>query len=91
MKPQRFKHSTNTLQPSGAQYSENVSEVEPLPVWTDGEQCVSLWRPSFRERLSVLLFGRVWLALLSGRTQPPAYVVAAREYLQQEPGRENDV
>lgn len=81
MKPQNFKHSTGTLQPSGARYSENVSEVEPLPVWSDGEQCVSLWRPSLRERLSVLLFGRVWLALLSGTTQPPACVVAAKEYL----------
>jgi hypothetical protein len=77
-----FKYANRVLQPSDAQYSENVACVEPLPVWTDGEQCVSCWQMSWRERLSALLFGRAWLALLSGKTQPPAYVQVSREYLQ---------
>lgn len=81
MKPQNFKYSNKQLNPSGAEYSDNVTGVDPLPVWTDGEQCLSLWRPSWRERLSVLLFGKVWLSLLSGQTQPPACVVACRQYL----------
>jgi len=38
---------------------------------------------SWRERLSALLFGRVWLALLSGETQPPALVQASRDYLKE--------
>lgn len=80
MKTVDFEQSNRKLLPSGATYSENVTTVEPLHAWTDGEQCVSLWRPTWRERLSVLLFGRVWLALLSGATQPPACVVARREY-----------
>lgn len=83
MKPIAFEHSNLTLQPGGQEYSENVTDVVPLPVWTDGEQCVSCWRMSLRERLSALLFGRVWLALLSGQTQPPACVVASREYLRE--------
>ena len=41
MKPVNFKHSNKTLQPSGATYSENVTGVEPLHIFTDGEQCVS--------------------------------------------------
>lgn len=84
MRPTKFEHSNRQLNPSGAAYSDNVTGVEPLHVWTDGEQCLSLWRPSWRERLSVLLFGRVWMALLSGETQPPACVVACKEYLRED-------
>ena len=84
MKPVTFEHSNRTLQPSGQKHStKNVKSIEPLPVWTDGELCVSCWRMSLRERLSALLFGRVWLALLSGETQPPALVVVGREYLRE--------
>ena len=83
MTPSQFKHANKTLQPSGKEYSENVNSVQPLPVWTDGEQCVSCWQMSWRERLSALIFGRVWLAVLTGSTQPPAYVVASKEYLKE--------
>ena len=53
-------------------------ECSPRAVWTDGRMCVSLWRPSWRERLSTLLFGKVWLFVVSGSTQPPVAVEAAR-------------
>ena len=81
MKPISFGYSNKVLLPSNQEYSRNVIGVSPLTIWTDGEQCVSCWRMSFRERLSALLFGRVWLAILSGETQPPVYVVADKEYL----------
>ncbi len=81
MKPVNFRHANKHLQPSGKEYSENVSSVQPLPIWTDGEQCLSCWQMSWRERLSALIFGRVWLAVLTGHTQPPAFVTAAKEYL----------
>jgi len=80
MKPISFKYAMRELQPGGQEYSENVTGVDPLPIWTDGEQCVSCWRMSPRERLSTLLFGRVWLAVLSGATQPPVCVQASRDY-----------
>jgi len=83
MRPIQFKHSNKVLRPSGKEYSGNVTGVAPLPVWTDGEQCVSCWKMSFRERLSALLFGRVWLALLSGETQPAACLTVARSHLQE--------
>jgi len=83
MKPIPFYHSSKILQPSDHEYSENVTGVSPLSVWTDGEQCVSCWAMSFRERLSALLFGRVWLALLSGETQPPACILVSKSYLTQ--------
>jgi len=81
MKPVPFGYSNRTLQPGSQQYSGNVTGVDQLPVWTDGEQCVSCWTMSLRERLCALVFGRVWLALLSGRSQPPACIVVGREYL----------
>jgi len=83
MEPIQFEHSNKVLQPSGKEYSSNVVGVDPLPVWTDGEQCVSCWKMSLKERLFALIFGRVWLGLLSGETQPPASVVVSRSYLQE--------
>ena len=81
MKPIDFKYSNCVLKPGDTEYSENVESVVDLPVWSDDEQCVSCWKPTLRERLSILLFGRVWLALLSGHTQPPACIVGTRRFL----------
>ena len=52
--------------------------VKLLRVWTDGELCISGWELSWRERLSALVFGRVWIFLKSGRTQPPIAIEASR-------------
>ena len=71
MKPIPFPEAMKDLQPSGRQYSENVESVKPLPIWTDGEQCVSLWRMSLRERLAMLFRGTIWVQVLSGQSQPP--------------------
>lgn len=57
MKPIEFPEATKQLQPSGKEYSENVIAVKPLPIWTDGEQCVSKWRLSWLERLAMLFRG----------------------------------
>jgi hypothetical protein len=66
-------------------------EIEPLPVYMDGEQCISCWQMSWRERLSALFFGRVWLSVLGGRTQPPVWLWVTREALrEQEPQEETD-
>jgi len=83
MKPIQFKHSNKVGQPSGKKYSGNVTGVDPLPIWTDGEQCVSCWKMSWKERLFALLFGRVWLAVLSGNTQPAVSVVVSKDYLEE--------
>lgn len=52
--------------------------VVSLPIYTDGVACLSCWRPTLKERLSVLVFGRAWLWSLSGRTQAPVRVEAGR-------------
>lgn len=84
MKPVRFEYSNKVLQPPiDEKYSKDVTSMEPLPIWTDNEQCISCWKMSLKERLSALLFGCVWLAVLSGGTQPPIYAQVSRGYLQE--------
>jgi len=73
-KPRGFKESNRTLMPD----NHPGHEVQPLPVVSDGDYCVSSWRLSFWERFSALFFGRVWLYVLSGSTQPPVWVAAMR-------------
>lgn len=75
MEPVGFPESNKSLgAPAGME-----DAVLPLPVWSDGQQCISLWRPSLRERLSILLFGRVWLSVLMGSTQPPVSLAGRRK------------
>jgi hypothetical protein len=77
MNPSDFQYANKTLMAPKGQ-----PEVQPLRVWTNHHMCVSLWRPSLRERLSLLIFGRLWLNILTGQqTQPPVSLVAAKTYL----------
>lgn len=65
---------------------DNMTDEEcgPLPIYSDGQLCVSLWQMSWRERLSSLFFGKVWLLVYSGRTQPPVTLLATREFFEKE-------
>lgn len=76
MEPVNFKQATKTLGPPKGMTSE---ECGNLPVFTDGTQCISLWKMTWRERLSALLFGKVWLFVVNGQTQPPVFLMAAKE------------
>lgn len=55
-------------------------ECASLHVWSDGNQCVSCWKPTFKERLNILFGGKVWLGVLSGKTQPPVFVSSIRVF-----------
>lgn len=61
----------NLLKPD----SMTDEECSSLWVFNDGEQCVSCWKLSWKERLNILLYGKLWLGILSGRTQPPVWIV----------------
>lgn len=73
MKPKYFKQATKELQRPACMTDE---ECGSLPVYTDGHQCVSCWKPSIRERVRILFGHPVWLGVMSGRTMPPVYVEA---------------
>jgi len=47
-------------------YAEHQPEYLPLPAHKDEEGIVtSCWRPSFIERLKILVFGRIYLQVLT--------------------------
>ncbi len=72
MKPSDFPESTKTLQRPSDMTDD---ECGPLRIWNDDHTtCVSLWKPTLRERLSILIFGHVWLRVHSGQTMPPVLI-----------------
>ncbi len=78
MTPVTFTESNKTLKaPPGKE-----NEIIELPIWTDGKQCVSCYKLSWAERWSALFFGRAWLSVLSGVTQPPVWVLVKRKLFQ---------
>lgn len=81
MKPIKFKEATkNLLKP------ENMTDEECSSIWVynDGRECVSCWRLTWKERIKALLFGKVWLGVLSGFTQPPVWMVCDKTVFTQE-------
>lgn len=71
MIPVKFKEANlNLLRPNNM----TAEECSSLWVYTDGKQCISCWKLSWKQRLKALLFGRVWLSVLSGTTQPPVWL-----------------
>ena len=77
MKPIDFEQSTKVLQKPG---TLSDAQCGALPVWCDGKQCVSCWKPSFKERINILFGGNVWLGVMSGKTQPPVFVAGERVF-----------
>ena len=71
MKPVKFKEANkNLLKPNNM----TDEECSNLWVYTDGEQCISCWKMTIKQRLSALFFGKVWISVLSGQTQPPIWL-----------------
>lgn len=79
MQPIAFPTQTIELQPNPNQLEIDGQKVGALPIFTDGDQCVSKWRLTFGERLKVFWYGHIWLGIHSGRTQPPVWLSADKE------------
>ena len=56
----------------------DARDCDSIYVFTDGNQCVSCWHVPFLARLSILFHGNIWLFILSGSTEPPAYLCAEK-------------
>ncbi len=87
MKPIDFREANKTL---GKSIDTNDYGIRPLRVYTDGRQCISCWRMSLKERLSALLFGRVWVDMLTGGTQPPIWAACTKPVFVKQTGDETD-
>lgn len=68
VKPSNFEQSNACLKRPGSMTAEECESLNVLKV--NGMQ-ISLWKMSFIERIRALIFGRVWLYILSGPTHPP--------------------
>ena len=82
MNPIQFPMADTELQKPPNMTDE---ECGPLPIChtTDGS-CVSCWKGTWKERLTFLFTGVVWLGVLSGQTQPPVWVTAIDPQLKRE-------
>lgn len=76
MEPKKFEQANKELLAPEGMTDE---ECGSLPVYTDGNECISLWHMTWRERLSALFFGNIWLFVHSGQTQPPVALMATRQ------------
>jgi hypothetical protein len=48
-------------------------EVYDLPVWSDGDRCISCWQPTEEERAAIARGEPMWLWIV-GDTHPPVAV-----------------
>lgn len=71
MKPVKFAEANKNLTKPNSMTDE---ECGSLFVFDDGTQCVSCWKLSFIQRLNALWYGRIWLSVKGGGTQPPVWL-----------------
>lgn len=69
MKPSKFDESNAVLaRPEGM----SEEECGDLPVYHDPQFNISCWKLTWRERISALFFGTVWLWVYGGGHPPVA-------------------
>lgn len=87
VKPIKFEEANkNLLKPS----SMADEECNSLWVYSDGEQCISCWKLGWKERIAALLFGKVWLSVLSGSTQPPVWIDSCKTVFERQSDEKED-
>ncbi len=80
MKPVDFKYSNTVLAKPETWTDEQCG---PLPIFRDDAQSISLWTMSLRERLSALIFGRVWVFVYNRGHQPPISLSVERNIFEE--------
>lgn len=72
MKPLHFKEATVELKKPPSMTDEECGSL-----WiyqSKHDECISLWTVPFWQRLKFLFHGKLWLGVLSGKTQPPVWL-----------------
>ncbi len=75
MKPSYFKECNRRLANTPPKGSEDFF---PQEFYTDGTNSLYLYKPTIRERLSILIFGRVWLTMKTGKDIAPAMLIRGK-------------
>lgn len=81
MKPIKFKNHSRVLEKPKSMTDE---QCESLPILQLNDTNISCWAAGWRERLRILLTGKVWLGVLSGASQPPVYLSASQPFSDEE-------
>ena len=78
MKPTEFEEQEDTLvRPD----SMTDDECGPLPIFrTDDDYIISCWQASFKDRLKFLFVGKMWLGIMTGKSQPPVWLDTKRPF-----------
>ena len=82
MKPIKFHEQNYTL---NKPESMTDKECQSLPCFIDGDQIISKWKMTWKERLSALFRGTVWLSVNSRLSQPPVYLTAEKSIFMSKP------
>lgn len=77
MNPIKFKEANKNLLPP-SKGMPNGAKCSEMWVYTDTVECLSCWKMTFKERLKALFFGKIWVFVMSGETQPPISVNCAK-------------
>ena len=72
MKPLKFKEATVELKKPLSMTDEECGSL--FIHQSKRNECISLWTTSFWERLKFLFHGKLWIGVLSGKTQPPIWL-----------------
>ena len=72
MKPLKFKEATIELKKPQSMTDEECSSL--FIYQSEKGECISLWTVPFWQRLKFLFHGKLWLGVLSGKTQPPVWL-----------------
>lgn len=71
MMPVKFKEATiELIKPD----SMTDDECGGLWCYQGDNQCISAWTATLWERVKFLFHGRIWIGVLSGKTQPPIWL-----------------
>ncbi len=60
------------------QLPPHVKEAKAVPVWSDGESCLSCWKMGLWSRVKFLFHGKVWIWVQSGKSMPPIFLESER-------------
>ncbi len=88
MKPIHFEEANKDLLKPNSMTDKKCGS---LPVWTNNKQCISCWKMSFKDKIRAILFGKVWLSVLSGQTQPPVSLTIEKSMFEKKVDEKNRI
>ena len=84
MKPFKFKEQNFTLT---RPYNMTEGECSSLPAYRCMGRIISCWKMSLLDRIRAVLFGKIWVDVRSGESQPPMALLCCRTAFDKRKGK----